>query len=96
MWNSLSHTVRASALACTNVAPGTVSALLHCYILPTHFDGFLPDCLRILLLLLCWEVDPKACRSPSGLCAHYAQFLHSEQCTVTVALHYHCIEKILL
>ena len=42
-WNSLPPSLRAGALACTDATPGTVSNLLRCYLLATHFDGFSPD-----------------------------------------------------
>jgi len=42
-WNSVPPSLRAGALACTDATPGTVSALLRCYLLATHFDGFRPD-----------------------------------------------------
>lgn len=38
-WNSLPPSLRAGALACTDVTPGTVSTLLRCYLLATHFGG---------------------------------------------------------
>jgi len=42
-WNSLPPSLRAGALAGTAATPGTVSALLCCYLLATQFDGFSPD-----------------------------------------------------
>jgi len=42
-WNSLPPSLSAGALACTDATPGTVSALLRCYLMATHFDGFSPD-----------------------------------------------------
>jgi len=42
-WNSLPPSLRAGTLACTDATPGTVSNLLRCYLLATHFNGFSPD-----------------------------------------------------
>jgi len=42
-WNFLPPSLRAGALACTNATPGTVSHLLRCYLLATHFDAFSHD-----------------------------------------------------
>ena len=42
-WNSLPPSLRAGALACTDATPGTVSALLRCYLLAAHFDGLSSD-----------------------------------------------------
>jgi hypothetical protein len=42
-WNSLPPFRRAGTLACTDATPGTVSALLRCYLLATHFEGLSSD-----------------------------------------------------
>ncbi len=42
-WNSLPPSLRTGALACTDATPGTVSALLRCYLLATHFEGLSSD-----------------------------------------------------
>jgi len=42
-WNSLPHSHRVGALACTDATPDTVSALLRRCLLATHFDGLSPD-----------------------------------------------------
>jgi DNA mismatch repair ATPase MutS len=60
MWNSLPHSLRAGTLACTDATPGTVSALLRCYLLATHFGGFLsvnshPLVVLVLNLIFPWN-----------------------------------------
>jgi hypothetical protein len=39
LWNSLPHSLRAGALACSDATPGTVTALLRLHLLATHFGG---------------------------------------------------------
>ena len=40
LWNSLPHSLRSCALACSDATPGTVTALLRLHLLATHFGGF--------------------------------------------------------
>jgi len=42
--NSLPSSLRAGTLACTDAIPGTVSAMLCCYLLAIHFDGLSEFC----------------------------------------------------
>ncbi len=39
LWNSLPHSLRSGALACSDATPGTVIALLRLHLLATHFGG---------------------------------------------------------
>jgi len=59
--SSLPHSLRAAALACADVTPITVSALLRCYLLATHFGGLPPD-FRSLSTTFVAEVDFQAYR----------------------------------
>ena len=61
MWNSLPHSLRAGTLACTDATPGTVSALLRCYLLATHFGGFSADLSSLPATSLVLESNLKAC-----------------------------------
>jgi len=56
MWNHLPPFAFALALACTVATPGTVSALLRCYLLATHFGGSLPA------TFAAWKTILEACR----------------------------------
>ncbi len=62
MWNSLPHSLRAGTLACTVATPGTVSALLHCHLLATHFGGFSSDLSSLTATSVVSESSLKACR----------------------------------
>jgi len=43
LWNSLPHSRRAGALACSDVTSGTVTALLRLHLLANYFGGLLCD-----------------------------------------------------
>ena len=43
LWNSLPHSLRSGALACSDATPGTVTTLLRLHLLATHFGGLSSD-----------------------------------------------------
>jgi len=70
-WKSLLPALRAGALACTDVTPGTVSTLLRCYLLATHFDGFAPDSCSLPATSVLRSISKRADSLP-WLCAQSA------------------------
>jgi len=69
LWNSLSHSLRAGALACSDATPGTVTALLRLHFLATHFGGLLSDHTQLLPPSVERVVVRKGADSPQG-CEH--------------------------
>jgi len=43
LWNSLPHSLRAGAIACSDASPGTITALLRLLLLATDFGCLLPN-----------------------------------------------------
>jgi len=67
LWNSLSQSRRAGALASSDATPGTVTALLR--LLATHFGGLLSDQTLLLPLSVERVGVRKRADSPQG-CEH--------------------------
>jgi len=66
LWNSLPHSLRAGALACSDATPGTVTAHLRLQLLATHFGGLSSDQTLLLPPSVERVVVRKRADSPQG------------------------------
>jgi len=68
-WNSLPSSLRAGALACTDDTPGTVSILLRCSLLATHFDCLSHDSSSLLATSVLRSMRKRADSPPGSVFA---------------------------
>ena len=66
LWNSLPHSLRSGALACSDATPGTVTTLLRLHLLATHSGGLSSDQPVLLPPAVERVVGRKRADSPQG------------------------------